>query len=64
MGVILGVFIALGLVIVVAIVSFKHMWDSAPGYEHMPVVSKAIASLFFLGMILTIAVAIIYACNR
>lgn len=64
MGVILGVFIALGLIIVVAIVSFKQMWDNEPGYEHMPFVSKAIASLFFFGMILTIVVAIIYACNR
>ena len=64
MGVILGVFIALGLIIIVALVSFKQMWNNEPGYEHMPVVSKTIASLFLFGAILTIVVAIIYACNR
>ena len=64
MGVILGVFIALGLIIVVAIVSFKHMWDNEPEYERMPTTSKVVASVFFFGMILAIVVAIIYACNH
>ena len=64
MGVILGVFIALGFIIAVAIVSFKHMWNNESGYERMPTVSKALASLFFFGMILGVVVAIVYACNR
>ena len=64
MGVILGVFIALGLITVVAIVSFKHMWNGNQGYENMTTCSKVVASLFFIGMVLTMIVAAIYACTR
>lgn len=64
MGVILGVFVALGLITVVAIVSFKHMWNGSNGYEDMTTCSKVVASLFFIGMVLTMIVAAIIACTR
>jgi cytochrome bd-type quinol oxidase subunit 1 len=64
MGLILGVFIALGFITITAIISCKHMWDGSPEYSHMTDGSKFVATIFLAGALVGIVIAIIYACNR